>query len=246
MSRPGAVRDAGDDADDDLPSIESLTRAELAAASAGYLKRGAWSKADVLLVLARQGRFVVKDYAAKSWPVRAAGRLQLRREERAYRALAGIHGIPRLGRRIDRHAIAVEYIEGMRLPKYHKYRPTPALAVRLQRLLEEIHGKGVIHNDLRSRDNLIVTPAGTLCLIDFSSALTFAPGGIGRALLMPFFMRNERKAFLKWKSALAPELMSEEEWSVHRRFALLRRLWPFNPKRDLEVKRARAARRERR
>jgi hypothetical protein len=226
-----------------LPAIGRLGRRELAGASAGFLKRGAWSKADVLLVVAREGRFIVKDYGARSWPVRLAGAIQLAREERAYTALEGIRGIPRLGCRIDRNAIAVEYIEGMRLPKFHKYRPDPGLALRLQELLDRIHARGVIHNDIRSRDNILVTPGGTLCLIDFSSASIFREGA-GRRLLMPFFMRNERRALLKWKSAIAPEHMTAEEWAIHRRFGLMRRLWPFNPKHDLEVKRARAARRE--
>jgi len=131
----------------------------------------------------------------------------------------------------------------MRLPKFHKYRPDPGLALRLQELLDRIHARGVIHNDIRSRDNILVTPGGTLCLIDFSSASIFREGA-GRRLLMPFFMRNERRALLKWKSAIAPEHMTAEEWAIHRRFGLMRRLWPFNPKHDLEVKRARAARRE--
>lgn len=226
-----------------LPSIDTLSREELPAATAGFLKRGAWNKADILLVVTRQGRFVVKDYGAKSWPVRLVGAMQLRREERAYQALRGIRGIPALGRRVDRYAIAVELIEGMRLPKFHKVRPIPGLISRLERMVEGLHARGVIHNDLRSRDNIIVTPAGTPCLIDFSSALTFPRGILGRRLLMPLFRRNERRAFLKWKSAIAPELMSEEEWAVHRRFGLLRSLWPFNPKQDVQVKQARAARR---
>jgi predicted Ser/Thr protein kinase len=235
MSPPGGA---------DLPSIRSLTRETLTSVVAGFMKRGAWNKADVLLVVAREGRWVVKDYGAKGWLVRAAGSLQLAREERAYRALAGIHGVPRLGRRIDRSAIAVEFVEGLRLPKFHKYRPLPELAARLEALLAALHDRGVVHNDIRSRDNILVTPAGSLYLIDFSSAATFAPAGLRRRLLMPALRRAERRALLKWKSALAPGTMSAEEWALHRRFGRLRRLWPFNPKEDLEAKRARAAGKE--
>jgi RIO-like serine/threonine protein kinase len=229
--------------DSEFPPISRLDRDTLSSAVAGYIKRGAWNKADVLLVVARQGRYVVKDYRRKIWLVRAAGAVQLDREERAYRALAGLRGIPRLGRRIDRDAIAVEYVEGLRLPKFHKYRPLPDLAPRLEGLLDAIHRRGVIHNDIRSRDNILVTPSGTLFLIDFSSATTFRPKGFRRWLLMRSLANAERRAFLKWKSILSPDSMSESEWARHRRFGLLRRLWPFNPKRDLRVKQARAARR---
>jgi predicted Ser/Thr protein kinase len=170
--------------------------------------------------------------------------MQLAREERAYRRLEGLRGIPRLGRRIDRDAIAVEFVEGVRLPKFHRLWPLPALAARLEAMLEDLHGRGVIHNDIRSRDNLLVTPARSLFLIDFSSALIFRPGSAAYRLLMPAFRRAEWRAFLKWKSTIDPEGMTEREWAIHRRFGLIRRLWPFNPKRDAEVKRRRAARRE--
>ena len=226
----------------DLPSIAGLTREKLAAAIVGYIKRGAWNKADVCLVVAREGRYAVKDYRAKPWIVRAAGRVQLAREERAYRALEGVWGVPRLGCRIDRNAIAVEYIEGVRLPKFHKYRPLPILAERLAALLDAVHARGVVHNDIRSRDNILVTPAGCLFLIDFSSAIRFGEEGVARRLLMPIFVGNERRALLKWKAAIAPETMTDLERAAHRRFARLRKFWPFNPKEDLEVKLARRAR----
>jgi len=196
------------------------------------------------MTVVRQGRFAVKDYGRKTWIVRAAGALQLAREERAYRALAGLRGVPRFGRRIDRYAIAVEYVEGVRLPKFHKHRPLPHLAAHLAVLLEAVHARGVVHNDIRSRDNILVTPAGRLFLIDFSSALKFRQGGWARRVLMPIFQGNERRALLKWKSAIAPGTMTALERASHRRFSALRRLWPFNPKRDLPAKRARPGRRD--
>lgn len=214
----------------DLPSLADLDRASLPAAAVGHIKKGAWNKADVLLVVTREGRYAVKDYARKPWIVRAAGRMQLAREERAYLALEGLRGVPRFGRRIDRDAVAVEYVEGVRLPKFHKYRPLPHLAARLAALLDAVHARGVVHNDIRSRDNILVTPAGNLFLIDFSAALRFGEGFWARRILMPLFEGAERRALLKWKSAIAPETMTEAERASHRRFGRLRRLWPFNPK----------------
>jgi predicted Ser/Thr protein kinase len=216
----------------ELISLDDLDRAALPGACVGYIKRGAWNKADVHLAVVREGRFAVKDYGAKTWAVRVAGRMQLARESRAYGALAGLRGVPAFGRRIDADAIAVEFVEGVRLPKFHKHRPLPHLAAHLALLLDAVHARGVVHNDIRSRDNILVTPAGRLFLIDFSSALKFG-GGPARRLLMPLFEGAERRALLKWKSALAPETMTDEERAAHRRFSLLRRLWPFNPKRDL-------------
>ena len=217
----------------DLISLRNLDRASLPGVCVGRIKRGAWNKADVHLAVVREGRFAVKDYGAKTWTVRVAGRMQLRRETRAYRALAGLRGVPAFGRLIDADAIAVEYVEGVRLPKFHKHRPLPHLASHLALLLDSVHARGVVHNDIRSRDNILVTPAGRLFIIDFSSALRFGGNGIARRLLMPLFEGAERRALLKWKAALAPGTMTDEELRAHRRFSFLRRFWPFNPKKDL-------------
>lgn len=225
----------------ELPSISELDRRTLPRVVAGFLKRGAWNKADVVLAVTREGRFAVKDYAAKSWWVRTTGSMQLAREARAYEALDGLGGVPRLRRRIDRDAIAVEFVEAVRLPKFHKIRPVPGLVAKLEALLDEVHRRGVVHNDVRSRDNLLVTPAGHVYLIDFSGASCFRGSGLRRRLLMPVLEGSERRALLKWKDALAPETMTDRDRAIHRRFSRLRKLWPFNPKEDLEVKRARAA-----
>lgn len=239
--RPAARARLWEDADPDLPSISDLDRGTLPRAVAGFLKRGAWNKADVLLAVTREGRFAVKDYAAKSWWVRATGAMQLAREARAYELLQGVGGVPRLRRRIDSRAIAVEYVEAVRLPKFHKLSRRPGLVPMLEELLDEVHRRGVVHNDIRSRDNLLVTPAGRVYLIDFSSASCFEKSGFRRRLLMPILEKSERRALLKWKCALAPDTMTERDRTHHRRFTRLRKLWPFNLKEDLSVKRAKAA-----
>lgn len=221
-------------------SVETLTRAGLAGAVSGLIKKGAWNKADILLADLAEGRFAVKDYAAKGAPVRWVGRLQLAREESAYRRLSGVSGVPRFAKRLDRHAIVIEYVGGIRLPKYHRrHGGVPRVAQRIKDLLDEVHARGIIHGDLRSRDNILVTPGGTLYLIDFSSASVFEPGSWSGRVLFPRLKRAEERALLKWKVALAPEDLTPEELSEHRRFKRLRRLWPFNRKKDLPRTRGR-------
>jgi predicted Ser/Thr protein kinase len=225
-----------DRVDPELPSIADLTRADLPSINAGYLKRGAWNKADVYLALTKEGRYAVKDYAAKSWLVRLTGAMQLERESRAYKALEGMMGVPRLAGKIDKDAIIMEFVEGVRLQKFHKLRPLPHLIPGLMSLLREVHERGVVHNDIRSRENILVTPAGRIYLIDFSSASNFQKKGLKRFFFMPVMAGSERRALLKWKEALAPELMTESERVSFRRFGFLRSLWPFNPKKDLVKK----------
>jgi predicted Ser/Thr protein kinase len=222
------------------PPVGEVTRAGLPSLASGYVKKGAWNKADILLVTVAEGPAVVKDYAAKILPVRWSGAIQLGREEKAYRRLEGVAGIPRFYRRLDRHAIIVQYVGGIRLPKFHRRRGgVPDVTRRLRLLMDEVHARGIIHGDLRSRDNFLVTDAGDLYLIDFSSAGVFDLDTWSGRVIFPRLRRAEDRALLKWKVALDPGSLTPAELASHRRFRRLRRLWPFNRKRDLPRTRGR-------
>lgn len=223
-----------------LPSVASLTRADLPALHAGHIKKGAWNKADIYLVETVEGRLAVKDYASKNALIRWSGALQLAREAKAYRRLAGLPFVPRFHRVLDRHAIVMEYVGGIRLPKYHhRIRGVPNVAERIRGMLAQVHARGIIHGDLRSRDNILATDTGALYLIDFSSAMVFPETGWARRVLFPRLRRAEERALLKWKVALTPDELTPEELDSHRRFKRLRRLWPFNRKKDLPRTRGR-------
>ncbi len=216
------------------PGARELTRAGLSGASTGYIKKGAWNKADVLLVDLPGARLAVKDYASKWWPIRLLGAWQLAREARAYARLEGVAGVPRFYGRLDRLAIVLEYVGGVRLPKFHRrHGGVPHVARRVKELLDAVHARGIIHGDLRSRDNILVTAGGDLFLIDFSSATVFNPESWTGRALFPRLRRAEERALLKWKVALAPHEVTPEELASHRAFKKLRRLWPFNRKKDL-------------
>ena len=222
------------------PPEVSLTRDRLSSVVTGYIKKGAWHKADILQVDLPGGTFAVKDYAAKIAPVRWSGAIQLAREVKAYERLEGVPGVPRFHGALDRNAIIIEYVGGIRLPKFHaRHGGVPRVAERIKELLGRVHARGIIHGDLRSRDNILVTPGGELYLIDFSSAMVFKPGSWAMRLLFPRFERAEQRALLKWKVALAPQDLTAEELAAHRRFKRLRRLWPFNRKKDLPRTRGR-------
>jgi predicted Ser/Thr protein kinase len=222
------------------PSPGVVTRAVLARAPSLYIVKGAWNKADLLRVTLAGHDYAVKDYAAKPWPVRWSGALQLRREASAYGRLEGVAGVPRYFGRIDRHAIVMEFVAGIRLPKFHRrHGGVPRVAERVRALVDSIHARGVIHGDLRSRDNILVTPAGHLFLIDFSSAHVFDAATWSGRVLFPRLRRAEQRALLKWKVALAPQELTEAELAAHRRFKRLRWFWPFNRKQDLPRTRGR-------
>jgi len=206
------------------------SRGGLEASRGEFLHRGAWSKADIYLAPSKGETFVVKDFAAKSWPIRWLGRLQVGRECRAYEALAGVPGVARWLGRIDAHALALERVEGTPLRKFRKRGGRKELLAALRETLDRIHERGVIHNDLRGKDNTLVRSDGRVVLIDFAGAFRFRPGGAMHRLLFRRLSRVDEAAYLKWKRILDPQSLTPEEERFLRRFAFFRRLWVFNPK----------------
>lgn len=194
--------------------------------------RGVGGKADVLVVDAGDGPMIVKDFAPRAAWARLLGAIQIAREARAYRHLQGVEGVPRLIGTIDRCALAIERIPGERLA----FATLPpgrgsALVATLRRILDGIHARGVVHNDLRGRENVLLRDDGSLAIVDFAGAMRLAPGGLMHRLVFAKLAVADEAAFLKWKGMLAPGTYTPDELRALARFERWRALWPFNPKR---------------
>lgn len=207
-------------------------RDEIASGSQEVVISGVGAKADVLTVSVDGTAVIVKDFASRSGWVRALGRLQVRREVAAYRWLAGVPGIPALIGRIDPLALAIEKIEGERLA-FAALAPGdgPKHVVELRAILDAIHARGVVHNDLRGRENVLRKRDGGLVVVDFAAAVRLRPGGLAHRLFFRRFALADEAAFLKWKGMIAPGTYTTADEVFLRRFARWRSLWPFNPKR---------------
>ncbi|MBZ5637489.1 MAG: hypothetical protein LAO51_01890 [Acidobacteriia bacterium] len=206
-------------------------RDEIAAATVGILQKGGRDKADLLLVNVGDGVMVVKDFAAKSRWTRLLGRIQIHRELKAYRWLGRMPGIPAFVGAVDALALAVERVEGERLHGS----PNPRARgedhlLKLRALIDRFHEAGVVHNDLRGRENLMLRPDGELVLLDLAGAICLEPDGLAHRLLFRGLALTDEAAYLKWKEFLAPGKFTAKEDAFLRRFRVLRRLWPFNRK----------------
>jgi RIO-like serine/threonine protein kinase len=155
------------------------------------------------------------------------GRPVLRREERALAALDGTPGVPRLLGRVDRDAIAMQYVEAEPLRR-------PLGAERLRRACMELgprvaalHSRGVVHLDLRQKRNILVDARGEVWLVDFGSAMVLAHEG-WRGLLFRLLARVDRGAVLKFRARYVPDLLSDAERAQARRARLLGRFWIFH------------------
>ena len=137
------------------------------------------TKADVR-VEARGGRaVVVKDFSGRSLPVRLlVGRPALAREERVYRRLAGLAGIPACLGREGPDRLVLELAPGTPLDRLRPGEVPPAVFDDLDRLLGEIHERGVAVADLH-RSNVLVD-GERVHVIDFAIArIARRPGSPG-------------------------------------------------------------------
>jgi hypothetical protein len=189
----------------DPPLRPAISREDLGGHTTAVLNRGNLRNPDVLLVEFGGRRFVVKDFSPRGFWVRATiGRWITAREIRALRALDGLSAVPRLLGSVDALAFAVEYRPGRRMSRKLAGEVPPEFLGRLETALREMHGRGVVHLDLRHRSNVMVDEGGAPILIDFGSALTFRPGGVLARWLLPLLGRIDLAAVEKWRSRLSP------------------------------------------
>ena len=175
---------------------------------------------------------VVKDFAGKSGWNRLLGRIQIQREVKAYRWLGRMQGIPAFVGAVDGLALAVERVEGERLHGSNDPRSKGEEHLRrIRALIDRLHEAGVVHNDLRGRENLMLRPDGELVLLDLAGAICLRPGGLAHRLLFRWLAVTDEAAYLKWKEFLVPGSFTPEEEAFLGRYRVLRRLWPFNRKR---------------
>jgi hypothetical protein len=184
--------------------VTPVPRAELASRTREVLHRGRARNPDVLLVDTGAGAIVVKDFAPRGPLVRALlGPWLVAREMRAYERLAGLPTVPRLLGRVDALAFAVDYRPGRRMSR-RLAGEIPGFVERLAAAVRAMHGRGVVHLDLRHRSNVLVDAQGEPVLIDFASALCLpVRGRIGRAAVS-LLGRFDRRAVEKWRQRIEP------------------------------------------
>ncbi len=193
-------------------------------------RNGAVHKGRVLFGRRGERLCVVKDLSSMRPLLRVLfGRRNLAREARALEMLSDFPAAPRLIERISRDAIAVERIEG-KYKYLHKKIPRrvlPAVFAALERAVDELHRRGLVHLDLRQRKNILVPTDDSVVLIDFESSLRLGRGVLGRRVLLPLLGWLDRAAILKWKAKFSPRLLTDGERRFLRRFRLWRAAWPW-------------------
>ena len=193
-------------------AFAGLTRGNMQRALCRRLRPGGGTRPELALLEDRGRRAVVKDYRASGRLLRSlVGPWLIRREARIYRALAGAPGVPRLISVLDRHALVVEHVDGRNCAEYADGELPPEFFLRLQRVVEGIHARGVVHCDIKNRSNIVVADGGRPYIVDFASAFT-RTGGFGRLRRFAFerFRTDDLRAVVKAK-LLVGQLWNEPD-----------------------------------
>jgi pimeloyl-ACP methyl ester carboxylesterase len=147
------------------------------------LNRGGFGNPDVLVVPTPGGPVVVKDYASRGRMTRLLlAPLLVRHEVASLTRAAGLPGVPGWGERVDRLALAMEYMDGEPLRRHRHAGVLPAgFFDALEGILEGLAVRGLSHLDLRSPTNVLVTPTAAPALVDLVSAWALPlPSGLRR------------------------------------------------------------------
>ncbi len=167
-----------------------------------------WSKADVSVAEWPPGsgqRVVVKELRDRPlWFRILAGRYLLRREWRALCALKEVDGVPNPVARPDSDTIVMEFHDGRPIEKLSKWEIPEDTVEKIEKLVEEMHARGITHGDLHGY-NILVNEIGEIALIDWATASTFPMrrGGL-KSFTFEEWQALDDRALAKVKIETAP------------------------------------------
>lgn len=180
--------------------------------SARWVMRAGTPARAELTLIDHGGRVaLLKSYDHTPWLFRwTIGRRLTRREAAAYRALAGIRGVPGLLERRGSTALVVELVDGRSCFACRPNEFDAAFFDRLTELLGHLRARGVLHGDIKR--NVIRGQDGHPWLVDFGASfgwLRYLPWL--RSPLMELAARYDRRAVAKLKVIVAPHLLSDAD-----------------------------------
>jgi len=196
-----------------------LTRENLDRYVRQPLRAGGGTRPELTLLGDSGRQAVLKDYRAAGWLMRRwVGPWLIGREEKVYRLLEGLPGVPRLLCRLDRYALVVEHVRGRSCAEYPDGSLPAEFFERLREVVEGMHARGVVHCDIKNRGNIVVGEDGQPYIVDFASA--FAREGRWfpfRRLLFERFRVDDLRAVAKAKILVARVGTDEEaRFAFHR------------------------------
>jgi serine/threonine protein kinase len=188
--------------------FEKLRRPDLPSKKVQLLRRSSRTRPSIYIIEEDGCRAVVKDYSENSFFYRnLIGRFLVWREEKAYRRLRRMAGVPILYRVMDGLVLLLEEIPGKSLEEVRDTDRLPhAFFEKLSLMVEAFHRRGVCHCDLKRAANVLIGPGGEPYVLDWSAAilereLRFFP----LSLVYQRFLLDDYNAVMKFQLRHCPE-----------------------------------------
>ena len=138
------------------PTVEDALREALAHSAVRRIEGRNATKADIYVHRGARLAVALKDYGRRPFVVRQTlGRWLVARECRAYRHAGDVAGLPRFLGRIGPWALATEWVEARPLAERAERNLSPQIFDALDRIVSELHRRGVALADLHHRDVLV-------------------------------------------------------------------------------------------
>lgn len=161
---------------------------------------------------------IVKDFRYNGFIYRnTAGRFLVWREEKAYRKLKGLTGVPRLYKSLGGLALVIEEIQGTDIETMAVVSTLDdSFYNDLKDLINRIHERGLVHCDLKRAPNIMRGLDGKPYIVDWASAISdrefrFFPLN----LIYKRFIRDDLNAVTKIRLKYEPEKVSREERELY-------------------------------
>lgn len=148
--------------------------------------------------------------------LRQVGTWMLKREAEVLDRLEPVDTVPDFLGFPDDQSIAMEFIEGKNLRELDDedaFGELPeSFFKELYRSVNEIHERGVVHSDLKKKENIMVTPDRTPVIIDFGAAFRRKSAvRVVNNFIYEQFRTIDQHAVLKLKYLSRPDLFTDDE-----------------------------------
>lgn len=193
--------------------FQTLQLGDLRTAKVELLRAPSSTRPAVYVIDAEGAKAVVKDFTGNGFFYRnLIGRFLVWREEKAYRRLKGVKGTPVLHRVLKGRALVMEHIPGKSLEIAGE---TPELSPEffeeLRRLVEEFHGRGICHCDLKRAANILTGVDGKPYVLDWSAAILRTEFRLyPLSLIYRRFVVDDLNAVTKYQLRHCPETVTPE------------------------------------
>ena len=190
------------------------------------IQKGKWGNSDVHIHEHNSDLFVVKTFAHHP-PLIAntIGRFLISREYRALKRLSPCIGTCNNIIRLGKFTLSYKYIKGQNLSSFSRRNNSinKDFFPNLEKAVKEMHSYGIVHLDIRTGSNVIISEDNKPIIIDFQSylVLDFIPGDYLKNLLKSVDISGVYKYWTK----MSPETLDDSKKEALATLNKNRKLW---------------------